>query len=473
MRDIGGRAERLVGWLRRTSLAVAAAASVAIGGASGQGIAPNVDPSLKAEFEQAFQEMLRDPANLDKTFKYAELAVKVGDFEAAITALERMLLFNPDLPRVRLELGVLYFRLGSYAIARTYLTRALEATDVPPDVRERVQVYLDEIDKRMSPHQFAGSLYGGYRYQSNANAGPSSTGVTLFGFPATLSTDAIRHSDHNIFASANGRYVYDPGAQNGETVEATGTIYAARQFNQQQLDLLFFETTLGPRAPFMSDHVDNLSIHPYLVFDLVGLEDARYFYSYGLGMLFTKQWSDKFSTDLGFEYKVKDYHNSARRPVASQQDGPDKEIRINLRYLLTPDDLLTATPYTRWTSGRGEIPTLTGNGNAFLNIYSNQEVGGILGFAKTYDAPFGVTEERWTTSLNLSYAIRRYDETDPTIDPGNRRFDRDKRLNFLTAVPVTRDWSIIINLQRTIVDSSLQIYTYNNSLASIGASWKF
>ena len=48
------------------------------------------------QFEQAFEHMLLDPANLDKSFKYAELGIQVGDYEAAISALERMLLYNPD-----------------------------------------------------------------------------------------------------------------------------------------------------------------------------------------------------------------------------------------------------------------------------------------------------------------------------------------------------------------------------------------
>jgi tetratricopeptide (TPR) repeat protein len=108
--------------------------------------------------------MLLDPANLDKSFKYAELGIQIGDYEAAISALERMLLYNPDLPRVHLELGVLYFRLGSYVIARSYLTRAVKGDNVPDDVRARVAVFLDDIDDRLSKHRFSGSVYGGLRY---------------------------------------------------------------------------------------------------------------------------------------------------------------------------------------------------------------------------------------------------------------------------------------------------------------------
>ena len=92
-----------------------------------------VDPvQLEKDYDAAFQALFADPGNLDKSFRFAELAVQKGNFEAAISALERMLLINPDLPRVRLELGVLYFRIGSYAIARTYLTRVADNPDAPP-----------------------------------------------------------------------------------------------------------------------------------------------------------------------------------------------------------------------------------------------------------------------------------------------------------------------------------------------------
>ena len=95
---------------------------------------PVADADVDAAYDKAFQELFRDPGNLDKSFRFAELAVRKGNFEAAISALERMLLINPDLPRVRLELGVLYFRIGSFAIARSYLTRVLDSPDAPQEV---------------------------------------------------------------------------------------------------------------------------------------------------------------------------------------------------------------------------------------------------------------------------------------------------------------------------------------------------
>ena len=84
--------------------------------------------ALEQQYDAAFQDMLKQPANLDVLFKFATLASQTGDLEGAVSALERMLLIDPNLPRVRLELGVLYYRLGSYEVARTYIEAALKAS---------------------------------------------------------------------------------------------------------------------------------------------------------------------------------------------------------------------------------------------------------------------------------------------------------------------------------------------------------
>src|SRR5277367_6547888 len=79
------------------------------------------DAADQAAYDAAFDAMQRDPGNSDKALVYAEASVKIGNLEGAIGALERLLIFNPDLPRLQLEVGVLYYRLGSYTIARGYL----------------------------------------------------------------------------------------------------------------------------------------------------------------------------------------------------------------------------------------------------------------------------------------------------------------------------------------------------------------
>src|SRR5690349_23024987 len=121
-----------------------------------EAFAEDTTASLRREQQTLFERTFKEPANLDVAFRYAEVSTKLNDFEAAIGALERMLFFNAQLPRVRLELGVLYFRLGSYEMAKSYFASAIADASAPPQVRATVQAYLDEIEKRLSPSFLAG-----------------------------------------------------------------------------------------------------------------------------------------------------------------------------------------------------------------------------------------------------------------------------------------------------------------------------
>ncbi len=78
-----------------------------------------------------FKRLLLKPDDLDAGFQYAQLETELGDYEAAIGALERMLYYNPNLPRVKLQLGVLYFHLRSYEMARNYFNAVLNDPDTP------------------------------------------------------------------------------------------------------------------------------------------------------------------------------------------------------------------------------------------------------------------------------------------------------------------------------------------------------
>jgi tetratricopeptide (TPR) repeat protein len=109
---------------------------------------------LETRRQQLFQVMIEQPDNLDVAFEYAALSAQAGDLEGAVSTLERMLIFAPGLPRLQLELGVLYFRLGSMETARSYLEAAIASPSAPPEVIEKVQVYLAAIDSKSRSHYF-------------------------------------------------------------------------------------------------------------------------------------------------------------------------------------------------------------------------------------------------------------------------------------------------------------------------------
>ncbi len=101
------------------------------------------DPAaLRAAYDAAFQATLQNPADPQVLVKFAEVAVKYGDIEGAISALERLLLVDDDQPEVKLELGVLYFRLGSKEAARMYLDAARSSAQASPETKEQAERYL-------------------------------------------------------------------------------------------------------------------------------------------------------------------------------------------------------------------------------------------------------------------------------------------------------------------------------------------
>jgi tetratricopeptide (TPR) repeat protein len=103
---------------------------------------PEATPAERAAYDKAFQATLEKPSDPETLARFADLAVKVGDIEGAISALERLLLIDANQPEVKLELGVLYYRLGSKEAALTYLEGARSSPEASPQVRGRAEEFL-------------------------------------------------------------------------------------------------------------------------------------------------------------------------------------------------------------------------------------------------------------------------------------------------------------------------------------------
>ena len=110
---------------------------------------------IEARRQALLQSMLQDPSNLDVAFEYASLSSQVGDYEAAVSTLERMLIFAPNTPRLQLELGILYYRLGSYEVSRSYFAQVVANPNVPPEIAAKVRLYLQQLAIEAEPPPFS------------------------------------------------------------------------------------------------------------------------------------------------------------------------------------------------------------------------------------------------------------------------------------------------------------------------------
>ena len=52
--------------------------------------------ALKAEINQVYEKLLRDPSDLALNRRLIELGVALNDYDAAIGAVERLIFFQPD-----------------------------------------------------------------------------------------------------------------------------------------------------------------------------------------------------------------------------------------------------------------------------------------------------------------------------------------------------------------------------------------
>ena len=182
-----------------------------------------------AEQNQLFQQMVRNPANHEVTFAYVKVATERGDYEAAIGALERLLFYNPKLTRVKYELGALYFRLGSYEMAKRYFKEALASPDIDAITKERVETYLPDTEKQLQPSRFSGFAQTGIRSQSNASFAPGGGVLRLGGQDLALLPTAQRKADINWFGLVGLSHDYDLQNQRGDILETRAVGYLTEQ----------------------------------------------------------------------------------------------------------------------------------------------------------------------------------------------------------------------------------------------------
>ena len=440
-----------------------------VGPSSAQELSPTERAQLQAKKEALFQRTLRDPGNLDVTFAYADAAAKLGDNEAAVSALERMLLFNPNLPRVQLELGVLYFRMGSYDVARIYFERAA-AANPPDDVKERIGTYLGEISKRNAPQRFSGFAFFGAQYQSDANvAGSSSIAFPGAGVVVNLLPQFRKRDDYNFFATGSVLYSYDLGTQDADTFEISGTGYVNHYGVVERLNLGLVEATVGQRFNFREPlpGVSAASLKPYVIGNEVTLGGGghQYFDTWGVGGESTAlAWEDvRFKST--FEFRQKTFTNAPDRPLSSGFNGSDKLVSVFVSKPITvvPDSELSL-----------EFDFL--DQDTRFASFTNKSYAGAAAYRIRYDDPTKLFRRPLETNFSLSRSWADYAAPDLcfcSTNPTSNRSDRRWRFGITQTFPVTYDVQVVLQLQRDIVSSNVPLYHYTSNSALLGAQIRF
>lgn len=408
---------------------------------------------VQFDYDALFQQMYKSPSNLDVSFKFAEQAVARGDYEAAIGALERMLFFNPDLPRVKLELGVLYFKLGSYELARGYFQEALKSA--PDDIRGQVQAYLAEIDRRLAKYEYSVFFNAGLRYQTNANVGPNGLLVRALGQDAILDNKFGKTPDWNSFQVLAATYAYKTSMR-GDAVEATFVGLNSRQFKLDQFNLGLVELLVGPRIAVGQ----NASFKFYGIADQVWLGDANYFNAAGAGLSARSTVGNVGLVEGYIESRYRNFSDSLNYPLASQQTGTLLTSAVITDFTLMPG--LHAVTRAGYDENRAIFD---------YNSYRRTSIDVAFPFEFAL-SPFG-TPHLFVIAPTAGYSWANYIAPNPIIDPMTIRRDKEQRYGVIFDAQLVNNVGIRTQIQYSKIDSSLPNFTTSNFSIGFGPTLRF
>jgi hypothetical protein len=169
-----------------------------------------------------FEEVLKDPDNLELNYAFALTQVRQGDLLGALSTLERILLRNPGVPRVRLLYAIVLFRLNAVQEAERELDNVLKL-QMDDGLRRELEYYRGQVKRSQQATKFTAIVRFGWNYDSNRNAAPLTRGIVSSGSFVSVPGEVETHSletfarlevehdlgfqaRHRLIASATGLY---------------------------------------------------------------------------------------------------------------------------------------------------------------------------------------------------------------------------------------------------------------------------
>ncbi|NRG19540.1 hypothetical protein HPQ64_17755 [Rhizobiales bacterium] len=386
-------------------------------------------------------------------FEYAIVSVRLEDYEAAIGTFERMLVFAPELARVRLELGVLYFRLGSFDTARVHLEIARDDAAPGSELANTADTYLAAIEKAEEPAKFGGAIVVGGRYQTNANAGPGDSLLNLNGFPVLLNPDASGSPDWNAFISGGVHGSVDLGNQ-GDLFEADLLFYGSRYADIHRLDNELAELNFGPSFNMGRFDLYNARLGFYGIVGGARLDNENYYAQLGGGAKFEYLPDIKSSVNARMEIRRRWFYDSLNYPTVSNRDG--YQVLGKLTYFYQLADALQL---------RGQV--MGDYESAEVGYEENWELGVAAGGTVIFASPLQALNYPWAFDLEAGYIRREYADPDGFNSFTQAERDNEFWLRGILTVPVREDVAFAFTSEIHRLQSNYETRQYSNGLGMV------
>lgn len=452
-----------ISYTTRMLAAGAALAAGLTGGAALAQVSPSEEAALRAEQQEQFAAMFEAPDDVSLMFQYAVTSIRLQDYEAAITTLERILIYNPNLPRVKTELGASYFRIGSYPVAKFYFEEVLNDDTAGPEMKERVQRFLDEIEKRTRTSYVTGRVGFDTIFTTNANFGPEDRNALFLGVPVTLTApDATSQTDAGLALVGQISHIYDLSSATGDVwrsdLAASFTRYA--DTDDGATDLAIFRT--GPRLSLDDDRYGP-KIRPYAEISHVRFAQDPLQTTIGGGFELTNTVNQSMSLFSDLRIAWRDSHVDTNAVDLNgeviDQDGLSVRANAGVNYF-----------YDKNLTLRGFVLA------EFTGAETDQEqsyefgLGGIGTYR--YDSGFSMASRDWLISAGARGVYRRFDEEN-IVDPSKEREDLDLRLHIGHTAYLQDDLSVTARAEYFVRESNVRNFDLENFTAKVGLRYNF
>ncbi len=424
----------------------------------------------QSEVDQVFRDVMANPASVDLRTKYASLLVRSENYEGGIAALEGLLL-APDAPaNIRLELAVLYYRLGSYAMAETYLRDALADPRLDAKQKDEAQSLQRDVLARNKQSRLSGMVMLGLRAQTNP-AGATDSGTVLYqSLSVPRSPDFAPKSDTDVHAWALLDHAYDLEQQNEAAIATTLMGYAnhfssvSSYTNQagssKPFDLTVVAGSTGLRFKPMPESNRGLTLRPHLMFGGATANGSSYFNTGGWGI--DGEYRFKESVTYGGTYENSRLTYPARDDIANAplQGGSRQVLRLNATMETGSNRFLQT-----------ELGYVDHDGNVTYTGFRGPELR--VSYIFSYTSPLSAHALPWAATITGSALRRAYGSPDPAVSLLTTRQDTEWRLGLINVAPVSRDLAVQFQLEYANTNSNIPNYSITNTSGTLGVIWKY
>jgi len=243
------------------------------------------------------------------------------DYKNAVRYFELLLQKDKGANRVRLDLAVVYYKLGELKKAKELLL-IVKASHPPKKVGDNIDMFLATIDKGI-PKLWSIRVAVGWMYDSNANAGPDTDTILMYNLPFTLSPDAKESSDTALRYSFGFNYIKQLNKfawQNSFDINVVD-YNKLDALDSKNISLSTALITKKGRFTYSAPLIGNILI--------IGHDKKYYSTSIGIAPQVNYQYNNKISFNLSVSYQSKKYYKNSDRKSHSITFSPSSRILLD------------------------------------------------------------------------------------------------------------------------------------------------